>query len=324
MNSSLPVLAAALAASCLLPAARAGTTVEVKVYGSVEYNSINKVPLNAVAGGENAVLSFRVDSDDFVNGPMFPTRGYVIDQASCLLAFDSVTVGLQNPFPAGETPYFAIRNNDPAVDGFFISTNVENYGGLPIASTGIFGNFLDNFYVTYGGDLLPSLDILDAVGSYDFTGLTVFNWTVDDGPFNPMGLIFDHMTIEVVTPPQTWTDMGSALAGVAGDPLLAGTGDLVVDGENTLTLTQAAPNAVAGLVVGFSSLPAAFKGGTILPNFDLNPLFIVTTPGGEFVLPFRTPFGVPSGFELWLQYAIPDAAAIKGYALSNALLGLFP
>lgn len=324
MKPALPVLAAAFVAFCLPAPARAGTLVEVKVFGSVEYNSITKVPFNTVTPGQNAVLTFRVDSANFVNGPTFPTRGYVIDQASCQLAFDTTTVALQNPFPAGKTPYFSIRNNDPAVDGFFISTNVENYGGLPLAPSGVFGHFIDNFYVTYGGDLLPSLDILDAVGSYDFTGLTVFNWTVDDGPFNPMGLIFDHMTIEVVTPPQTWTDMGSALAGVAGDPLLAGTGDLVVDGENTLTLTQAAPNAVAGLVVGFSSLPAAFKGGTILPNFDLNPLFIVTTPGGGIVLPFRTPVGVPSGFELWLQYAIPDAAAIKGYALSNALLGLFP
>ena len=322
MKPALPVLAAAFVAFCLPAPARAGTLVEVKVFGSVEYNSITKVPFNTVTPGQNAVLTFRVDSANFVNGPTFPTRGYVIDQASCQLAFDTTTVALQNPFPAGKTPYFSIRNNDPAVDGFFISTDVENYGGLPLAPSGVFGHFIDNFYVTYGGDLLPSLDILDAIGSYDFTGLTVFNWTVDDGPGNPLGLIFDHMTISVV--PQTWTDKGGALAGVAGNPKLTGTGDLSDGSANTLALIRGAPNTVAGLVIGLSSLPAPFKGGTLLPKLDIGPVFVPTNGNGAIQLPFNMPSGVPGGTELWLQWAIPDAAAIKGIALSNALLGVTP
>ena len=67
---------------------------------------------------------------------------------------------------------------------------------MPISQTGIFGQFNNNYSVTYTGDTLPSLDILDALGTYDFTGLTVFNWTIDDGPFNAMGIIFEQMTIE--------------------------------------------------------------------------------------------------------------------------------
>jgi molecular chaperone DnaK (HSP70) len=39
-------------------------------------------------------------------------------------------------------------------------------------------------------------------------------------------------------------------------------------------------------------------------------------------LPFVMPAGVPVGTELWTQWAIQDAAAIKGVALSNAVLGL--
>jgi hypothetical protein len=70
--------------------------------------------------------------------------------------------------------------------------------GVPLDVTGGFGPFSDNFYVTYGGSTLSSLDIVDAEGTYDFTGLTVFNWTIDDGPFNPIGILFAELTIEVV------------------------------------------------------------------------------------------------------------------------------
>ena len=51
------------------------------------------------------------------------------------------------------------------------------------------------FGATYGGSLLSSLDILDAQGTYDFTGLTVFNWAIEDGPFSPLGMVFDDFTI---------------------------------------------------------------------------------------------------------------------------------
>jgi hypothetical protein len=39
------------------------------------------------------------------------------------------------------------------------------------------------------------LDILGALRNYDYTGLTVFNWTLDDGPYNAMGIDFAQMTI---------------------------------------------------------------------------------------------------------------------------------
>jgi len=42
-------------------------------------------------------------------------------------------VPLQSPFPVGQTPYFVIRNNDPAVDGFYISTDVDGPNSLPLA-----------------------------------------------------------------------------------------------------------------------------------------------------------------------------------------------
>ncbi len=44
-------------------------------------------------------------------------------------------------------------------------------------------------------DRTSSFDVVDAVGTYDFTQLTVFGWTLDDGPFSPMLILFQQMTI---------------------------------------------------------------------------------------------------------------------------------
>jgi hypothetical protein len=179
---------------------KAGTLVTVTANGEVEFNQIGAPPLGQVFPGESVTMTFVVDSDSFDDSASFPTRGYIIDQATFSLAFDSATLFLQDPFPAAETPYFVIRDNDPAVDGFFVATNVDfPFGfGVPLNQTGFFGQFQNSYNVTYTGDTLPSLDILDALGTYDFTGLTVFGWTIDDGPFNAMGIVFNQMTIEAV------------------------------------------------------------------------------------------------------------------------------
>lgn len=197
---------ALVAAASPAVAAMAGTPVQVEITGFVEFNQISGPPLGNVSNGADATISFMLDSDLFTNGTMFPTRGYTIEHASFELAIDAESLGLQTPFPVGQRPYFVLRDNDPAVDGFFLDMHPDAGfpTGLPLEQTGIFGQFLCNFYVTYGGTTLSSLDILDAVGTYDFTGLTVFNFTIDDGPFNAMGLIFEQMTISVVAPSCPW------------------------------------------------------------------------------------------------------------------------
>jgi hypothetical protein len=174
-------------------------TFTVTINGVVEYNQVTSGPLGNVDANDDASITFRVDSNIFVNSPNFPTRGYVINEESFELTLGDVTLGLQDPFPAGQTPYFVIRNNDPAVDGFFIATGLELDVGVPISQNGAFGQFVSRFMVTYGDDPLPSLDIGSATGSYDFSGLTVFNFTVDDGPFNPVGMIFEDMTIAALS-----------------------------------------------------------------------------------------------------------------------------
>ena len=188
-------LALACSAALLSPSAQAGVTVTVTVHGTVVDNQVGPAPIGNANPGDDATLTFEVDSDVFTNSASFPTRGYRIDSSTCVLTMGAAVVGLQSPFPVGQTPYFVLRNDDPAVDGFFISTSVDNPFGLPLEQTGVFGQFIDNFSVTYGGSTLSSLGILGALGTYDFTGLTVFNWTIDDGPFNPVIIDFVSMTI---------------------------------------------------------------------------------------------------------------------------------
>jgi hypothetical protein len=160
-----------LAMSLFVAADAHADLVMVSATGTVTFNGITTPPLNGVTAGETAVVSFEVDSNNSVDGIPGDTRGYVIDQPSFSLAFSGgVSVGLVSPFPAGQTPYFTLVEGFPVSDGFFVSTSNVSPGGVPISQTPIQFN-LDLGYI---GSTLTSLDILDAQGTYGFTGLTRF------------------------------------------------------------------------------------------------------------------------------------------------------
>ena len=151
---------AVIMAAALATRVQGGTPVQVEINGFVEFNQINDPPLANVSNSADATVSFLLDTDLFADGAMFPTRGYQIANTSFELAIDAESLGLQVPFPAGQRPYFILRDNDPAVGGFFLDVNPD--AGFP-------------------------------------AGLTVFNFTIDDGPFNAMGLIFEQMTITAIS-----------------------------------------------------------------------------------------------------------------------------
>ncbi|MHC5212836.1 MAG: hypothetical protein ACYTG2_19185 [Planctomycetota bacterium] len=122
---------------------------------------------------------------------------------------------------------------------------------------------------------------------------------------------------------QPWTDLGDALAGTYGDPLLAGSGPLLGNEPVTLTLTNALENATTGLVIGLSVVNAPFKGGVLVPDTDLILLF-ATDGGGSLVLPATWPPGVPPASTFAFQAWIQDPAGPAGYAASNGLSGATP
>lgn len=169
--------------------------VDIIIVGTVVSNAIGDPPLSTVSAGDAASMYFILDSDNFVDGIPGDTRGYVINQASFTLEFDTPAIqGLLDPFPAGETPYFTLVEGFPVSDGFFVSTSPISPGGVPLEQT----PFNANFSVSYVGATLDSLDILDAEGVYDFTGLTAFGfnlWSIF--PDNvAMEIDFQQMTIQ--------------------------------------------------------------------------------------------------------------------------------
>lgn len=186
----------ALAVTALLTASVAhAAIVEVEVAGTVLFNGIDDAPLSGVGGSEQATVTFQVDSETFDEGVPGDTRGYVIDPGTFMLSFSGgVSVGMMDP---GDTGYFTLVEGFPVSDGFFVSTSPVSPGGVPLTQDPV--NL--NLDLGYGEDTLATLDILDAVGSYAFDGLTRYSFTLWVGfPDNAvMELDFESMTIEEVT-----------------------------------------------------------------------------------------------------------------------------
>ena len=229
--------AIALVSAVLSATANAGVPVKVTVTGTVGFNQIIVPPLSNANSGDPATLTFLVDSAVFTNSASFPTRGYDIDQTSFTLTMGTATVGLQSPFPAGQTPYFVLRDNDPAVDGFFTATSVDFPIAVPLNSTGSITQFKNNFSVTYGGSTLSSLDILGALGTYDYTGLSVFGWTIDDGPFNAADINFTQLTIEACPLVTTYCTAGTSASGCQATLSASGVPSATASSGFSLTAT---------------------------------------------------------------------------------------
>ena len=96
------------------------------------------------------------------------------------VAFNSIT----------EAPFNLVSSGQAATLSFLLDgDSFVNSPGFPTR-----GDVIDqaSFALAFPATSVarPSLDLLDAVGSHDFTGLTAFNGSVDDGPFNPLGIDF--------------------------------------------------------------------------------------------------------------------------------------
>ncbi len=128
-------------------------------------------------------------------------------------------------------------------------------------------------------------------------------------------------------PVDPWEDLGFALAGFYGDPVLTGTGPLTAGTAMSIELTNALESTPAFLFVGFTALNfSPFYGGTLVPDFNPPGLLVVvvTDGSGELTLGTTWPAGITAGLEIYLQYWIEDAAGAFGFSASNALRGTTP
>jgi DNA-binding beta-propeller fold protein YncE len=129
---------------------------------------------------------------------------------------------------------------------------------------------------------------------------------------------------DTLTIPGTWQNLGLALAGTHGEPIATGSGTLAAGSLLALTLQDARANSAASLIVGSSAVNLPFKGGTLVPSFDLLVAGLNTGGAGQVLLAAPMPAGLPSGFGLWFQWWISDPAGPKGFASSNALKATAP
>ncbi len=130
------------------------------------------------------------------------------------------------------------------------------------------------------------------------------------------------------TPPRAWdwTDLGFALAGTAGVPVLTGEGSLCAGATMRFRLQSARPLSTTFLVLGFEQIDAPFKGGVLVPD-PAPPALIVlrpTGPTGDVTIGGEWPAGINPGFLFFAQHWIQDAAGPAGFAASNAVQGRTP
>src|SRR5262249_32005537 len=157
--------------------------------------------LAGVVAGDPISIRIKLDSTNFLNDPnSLPTRGYWFNPSTFFMTVGSVNVSLT---PSITNAYFVLRNNDPGVDGIFISTGTANDVELPLVMTpsgyGIAYKWTFNGQTTFS-----SLNILDALGVYGYPNISSYNWAVS---FNEISypMQFD--------PPTTTTSIAICLPG---------------------------------------------------------------------------------------------------------------
>jgi hypothetical protein len=161
-----------------------------------------------------------------------------------------------------------------------------------------------------------------APGDY-FVGVRITDAGAETVPGNNTTMGWDVGAVTIIDP-DPWDDLGSALAGVTGDPVLSPSGVLTQGSANALDLTNAAPFANASLFVSLEESAVPFKGGVIKAFALPSPLILLTTQtdgAGDLLFGFTVTPDIPAGFDFYTQWVLPDAAAIKGFSMSNAVRG---
>ncbi|MGQ0552225.1 MAG: PQQ-dependent sugar dehydrogenase [Planctomycetota bacterium] len=171
------------------------------------------------------------------------------------------------------------------------------------------------------GNLIERTTELDPAGALAISLITTFGEDND----GEMYIADQNGEIFKLVPGNAFTGLGSALAGTSGEPQLVGEGTLLGGSAGALRLSNAAPSALSYLFLSFVIGGAPFKGGVLVPVPIAATYPIGTSPTGQIDLTWAswTP-GLPSNALLVFQYAIQDAGAPFGVALSNALVGVTP
>lgn len=175
---------------------------KITITSTVEYNQIRDGIWGSVLPGDKVVESFLVDSEVFVNDDTYPTRGYLIIEDSFEISIADIPTDFPVPYPYDQTPYFVIRDNDPAADGFYLSSATDWPWGVFVNEAGKIDEFLTSvFEASYYEGKLNSLNIEDAVGNYYVGGgiLSYYNGITDAG-IDIVGMVWNNLEISPLGP----------------------------------------------------------------------------------------------------------------------------
>jgi subtilisin-like proprotein convertase family protein len=122
-----------------------------------------------------------------------------------------------------------------------------------------------------------------------------------------------------------WTDMGLGLPGSSSTSTLLCAGALTPLSPYSLSILDAEESVPGILFVGIDMLPypTPFKDGVFGP-FPIMEVLIPTDAFGNQFIPGTWPSGVPTGFDLYIQYWYFDEDMPKNVAATNTVAAVTP
>lgn len=278
-------------------------------------------PVNGNPGG----WLHQVNVDTFApqlrtTGPSVFTGNYRARNVTSL-GVDLATISTQ--FPAARECTLMLTNGSQTV--YWLGTEL-----VPQPGTGwkAFDFAIDAQSTTMPSGWTTQDGPADAVWNAVITNVTEVRYFYGDPTFF---FIFDQWNVGVdnarITTSGFFVDLGLALAGAKGLPLLDITGTMEPGDPITISLTNALENTPAYLFIGLAELNLPFKGGTMVPAvtapLGLN-LALGTNGAGAVTLPAVWPTGLPPSLTTWYQIWILDPVGPVGVSASNAIKAFAP
>jgi len=124
--------------------------------------------------------------------------------------------------------------------------------------------------------------------------------------------------------PGTWTDLGGGTPGVAGVPVLSGSGPLQPGWPIALDLAQAPPGAPMLLWLSFAPTPLPAFGGTVHALPAATQFLLAANGAGALHAAATWPGGIASRTSVSFQFLVKDASSSWGLTLSNGLRATTP
>jgi hypothetical protein len=157
-----------------------------------------------------------------------------------------------------------------------------------------------------------------AVAQTDFDGDGVADLVAQVEPTSPTSSWYYPALIVLRGKPRGFDDLGAALAGARGLPVLRGWGPLTAGQTFAFDVGNALANSPAAYVLGVARADLPIFGGTLVPSPQIViPAGVDGTGAARLTLPW--PAFMARGAAVYAQAWVLDGAAVQGMAATNAL-----